>query len=53
MSCCIFLDERERLIVPVATRQLRDVDMSCTCGYPIPVGCSTGMGTGMKFYPRV
>jgi hypothetical protein len=45
-----FLDERERLIIPVAPRQLRDVDMSYTCGYQIPVRCLMGMGTGMNFY---
>jgi hypothetical protein len=52
-SCCIFLDERERLIVPVATRQLRDVNISCTRGYPTPIRCPMDTGMGINFYPRV
>jgi hypothetical protein len=44
---------KERLIVPVATQQLKDVGMSCTRGYPIPARCPTGTSTGMIFYPWV
>jgi hypothetical protein len=32
----VFFWVKERLIVPVATQQLKDVGMSCTRGYPIP-----------------
>jgi hypothetical protein len=45
----VFFGWKREINCTSSYRQLRDVDMSCTCGYPIPVRCPTGM----NFYPRV